>query len=144
MTGGRGGTWSANGVILFNGYNDGQSAIGIRRRAGRGDEYRPVAQRELTPLAAVPSRRPTLSVLRSSRQSAGAWRLRQRLDRPTEKTRLLGSTAAWYAPGRDAGAGYLLWVRDDHLVAQPLTLQPHSWSAMPFRSPSDRLPRARS
>jgi dipeptidyl aminopeptidase/acylaminoacyl peptidase len=41
------------------------------------------------------------------------------LDRPTEKTRLLGSTAAWYAPGRDTPGGYLLWVRDDDLVAQP-------------------------
>jgi len=80
VTGGRGGTWSANGVILFNGYNDGpiMQVSGVRRRTGRGDDYRPVAQRELTPLAAVPSRRPTISVLCSGRQSAGPRRLRER------------------------------------------------------------------
>ena len=44
-------------------------------------------------------------------------------------------------PGRDAGAGYLLWVRDDQLVAQPFDAASAQLVGDPFRSPSDRLPR---
>ena len=121
VTGGRGGTWSANGVILFNGYNDGP----IMQVSASGGE--PVAVTNIDQSRSenshrwpqfLPDGRRFLYFVRADNpQVRGVYV--SALDRPTEKTRLLGSTAAWYAPGRDAGAGYLLWVRDDQLVAQP-------------------------
>ena len=121
VTGGRGGTWNANGVILFNGYNDGP----IMQVSASGGE--PVAVTNIDQSRSenshrwpqfLPDGRRFLYFVRADNpQVRGVYV--SALDRPTEKTRLLGSTAAWYAPGRDARAGYLLWVRDDHLVAQP-------------------------
>ena len=121
VTGGRGGTWNANDVILFNGYNDGP----ILQVSGSGGE--PVAVTNIDqsrtedshrwPQFLPDGRRFLFFVRATDPQVRGVYV--GSLDRPNEKTRMLGSQAAWYAPGQDARTGYLLWVRDDHLVAQP-------------------------
>jgi Tol biopolymer transport system component len=121
VTGGRGGTWNANGVILFNGYNDGP----IMQISASGGE--PVALTNIDQSRSenshrwpqfLPDGRQFLYFVRADNpQVRGVYV--SALDRPTEKIRVLGSTAARYAPAKDKRAGHLLWVRDDHLVAQP-------------------------
>jgi len=120
VTGGRGGTWSANGVILFNGYNDGPilqvSASGGEPVALTNVDQSRSENSHRWPQFLPDGRRFLYFVRADNPQVRGVYV--SALDRPTEKTRVLGSVSFWYAPGRDARTGYLLWVRDDHLVAQ--------------------------
>jgi eukaryotic-like serine/threonine-protein kinase len=121
VTGGRGGTWNVNGVILFNGYNDGPilqvSASGGEPVAVTNIDQSRTENSHRWPQFLPDGRRFLFFVRSFDPQVRGVYV--GSLDRPNEKTRVLGSQAAWYAPGRDARTGYLLWVRDDRLVAQP-------------------------
>jgi Tol biopolymer transport system component len=119
---GRGGTWNADGVILFNGYNDGPilqvSASGGEPVAVTNIDKSRTEDSHRWPQFLPDGRRFLFFVRAPDPQVRGVYV--GSLDRPNEKIRVLSSQgAAWYAPGLDAGTGYLLWVRDDHLVAQP-------------------------
>jgi Tol biopolymer transport system component len=121
VTEGKGGTWNARGVILFNSFNDGP----ILRVSASGGE--PVAVTALDTSRAenshrwpqfLPDGRRFLYFVRSDNSQVSGVYV-STLDRPHDKVRLLGANSAWYAPGKQAGIGYLLWERDDRLVVQP-------------------------
>jgi serine/threonine protein kinase len=116
---GRGGTWNAEGTILFNSVNDGP----LLRVSAAGGTPTPVttvdtAQRENSHRwpQFLPGGRHFLYYVRGN---GGAVYLGS-LDRPQEKTRLLtSSTNAVYSADQDQPSGHLFWVRDGVLMAQP-------------------------
>ena len=122
---GRGGTWNADGTIVFNSVNDGP----LLRVAASGGE-----PATLTTLDAgrhenshrwpyfLPGGRNFIYFVRTDGEAAGGIYVGS-LDDPREKTLLARSAGnGIYAPSTD-GRGYLLWVRDAILMAQPLDPQ---------------------
>jgi eukaryotic-like serine/threonine-protein kinase len=123
---GRGGTWNADGTIVFNSVNDGPL---FRVAASGGEPSR------LTTLDAgrhenshrwpyfLPGGRRFLYFVRTDGDAAGGIYVGS-LDDPREKTQLARSPGnGIYAPSTDGSGGYLLWVRDAILMAQPLDPQ---------------------
>jgi hypothetical protein len=119
---GRGGTWNAEGVIVYNAVNDGP-LLQVRATGG--------APRPLTTLDVTKNenshRNPTflpdgehfLYFIRSEDREVRGIYLGS-LERPQERIRLARSDfSGVYAPGLDGRSGYLLWLRNGALVAQP-------------------------
>ena len=84
-TTGRGGTWNADGVIVFAPSSDEPADARVRHRGrgGGGDDARPAAGEP--PLAALSARRPPVPVLRARRAGHGRdlpGRARRRAPRP--------------------------------------------------------------
>ena len=79
-----GGTWNRDDVIIFTPNNQCHSIpSGGRRRTDPGDRSRPVAGPQHPPLAALPSRRPTVS-LSGAKQPAGKQRHLRGITRSTK------------------------------------------------------------
>ena len=124
VTSGRGGTWNTDGVIVFNGYNDGPllriSASGGKPAALTTIDEEQGENSHRFPQFLPDGRRFLFFVRTNDAQTMGIYL--GSLDKPGEKVRALtSSTSAWYAPGEDAERGHLLWVRNDRLVAQPFS-----------------------
>ena len=108
-----GGTWSADGTVLFNSSlsrgSHNHADLGKEWRTGRGhlDE-----RHRRTHLSALPSRRPSFRVFPRPLEQVGD--LLGQLDGP-QRTRLLDADYAEYGP-----SGYLFFVRDRALFAQQL------------------------
>ena len=122
VSSGRGGTWNSDGIILFNGVNDGPilqvpasggtpTAVTTVDTAHGEDSHR-------WPQF-LPDGRSFLYFVRTLKNPADAVFL-SNLDRPQEKTRVVTSTAdAVYAPGSGKDSGILLWLRGTDLVSTP-------------------------
>ena len=119
---GRGGTWNANGTILFNSVNDGP----LLRVSSNGGT--PV---QLTTLDSargenshrwpqfLPDGNQFIFFVRGTGSGGEDNVSLGSLDHSKEKTRLLISTGnAVYAPDRGKQSGHLFWVRDGVLMAQ--------------------------
>jgi Tol biopolymer transport system component len=120
---GRGGTWNADGTILFNSVNDGP----LLRVSASGGTPVPIttldsARHENShrwPYF-LPGGRRFFYFNRAGPDPAQSGIYLGSLDRPQEKIRLLSSAkSAIYAPGGNGDSGHLLWVRDGTLLAQP-------------------------
>ena len=122
---GRGGTWNAAGLIVFNGYNDGP----LLQISAGGGEPKPLTTVDHTKgenshrwPQFLPDGRTIIFTVRAddnAPQSQGIYLTS--LDRPEAKRRLVADlTSGWYASGINGQLGHLLWVRNDRLVAQAL------------------------
>jgi Tol biopolymer transport system component len=122
---GRGGTWNAEGTILFNSVNDGP----ILRVAAAGGQ--PVAITQLDTVHQenshrwpffLPDGRRFLYYVRSTNREGGPGTegvYLASLDRPQQSSLLIRSTSnAIYAPSESGGAGYLLWLQESNAMAQ--------------------------
>ena len=115
-----GGSWSNEGVILF-------SSDGILQRVpASGGVPQPVMSLNasagetihLHPKFLPDGRRFVFLVASQNASAQGIYA--SRLDRPGERTKLVATNAnAAYAPPAQGHSGYLLWMRDSTLVAQP-------------------------
>jgi eukaryotic-like serine/threonine-protein kinase len=117
---GRGGSWNAEGIILFNSVNDGP----LLRVSAAGGTPTPVTTVDTTHENShrgpqfLPGGRRFLYFVRADTDNQGVYL--GSLDRPQEKIRLLSSaTNAVYASDRGKQSGHLFWVRDGALMAQP-------------------------
>jgi serine/threonine protein kinase len=122
---GRGGTWNEQGTIIFNSVNDGPL---LTVSAGGGKP---------TPLTTLdtsrqenshrwpfflPDGRRFLYFIRASDADAGGVYLGS-LDDPVEKIRILNAPSnAVFSPPGEQRPGYVAWVRDGNLMAQPFDL----------------------
>ena len=118
-----GGSWNQEGVVLF-----GQAAGGIQRVSASGGAPVPVtvlAREGATPAGAIshryphflPDGRTFLYTQAGALDNSGIYVAS--LDSPNQAVRLLQTDAkAVYAPPRNEFPGYLLWLRDQTLVAQ--------------------------
>jgi Tol biopolymer transport system component len=113
---GRGGTWNADGIILFNAVNDGP----LLRVPASGGTPVPltsvdVANKENShrwPFF-LPDGRRFLYFVRGSAGAGSDAIYEGSLDRPGERTRIrFAPTNAVYAPGENGEGGHLLWVND--------------------------------
>lgn len=103
----RGGSWSPNGVILFS-----PNAGPLQRVPDSGGS--PV------PATTLDKAKGEIYSIRTAKSADDGVYVGS-LDRPAERVRLIsGSLNASYAPARNGRNGYLLWVRDGRLMAQPL------------------------
>ena len=114
-----GGSWSKDGVILF-----GSGKGGLRRVPATGGTPVPVTTASGGTNAGhrypyfLPDGRSFLYTLTGTEQNTGGVFLSS-LDSPAQTVHLVGSDAkAIYAPPRDGRPGYLLWIRDQSLMAQ--------------------------
>ena len=127
---GRGGSWNADGTIIFNSVNDGP----IMRVSAAGGTPVPVTHVDTAHQenshrwpSFLPDGRHFLFYVRitnpvTSPEKPGVYL--SSLDKPQEKAFLIsGPTNARYSPGESGGSGYLLWVRDGNLMAQPFDPQ---------------------
>jgi len=120
---GRGGTWNQEGIILFNGVNDGP----LLRVQASGGTPEPLTVLDGTKRENshrwpefLPDGRHFIFFIRTG-DSANEGLYLGSMDRPQEKIRLIaGNTGGAYAPGHDNQSGYLLWSRAGTLMAQPL------------------------
>ncbi|HYW46383.1 MAG TPA: protein kinase [Bryobacteraceae bacterium] len=116
----RGGTWSSQGSIVFA-----SPSSGLERVAASGGTPALLTSEEpgggeLRWPQFLPDGRRFLYTVTNPRPDLSGVYLGS-LDRPLEKTRLTGgSSAAAYSPPRGKHPGYLLWVRANTLMAQPL------------------------
>lgn len=124
VTSKRGGAWNADGVIVFNGYNDGP-LLQVSASGGNPtplttiDEARGENSHRFPQF--LPDGRFLYLVRTNDVETWGVYV--GSLDSPSEKGHVLANTtSAWYAPGKDRDRGYLLWVRNDRLVAQPFDI----------------------
>jgi serine/threonine protein kinase/Tol biopolymer transport system component len=128
---GRGGTWNANGVIIYNAVNDGP-LLQVPATGG--------APRALTTLDVtrhenshryptfLPDGRHFLYFIRSDdREIQGIYV--GSIERPQDRTRVIPSDFnGVYSPGLDQRSGHLLWLRNGALVAQPFDVERFSVS----------------
>ena len=118
----RGGTWIADGTIVFGPGNTGllfrvPSSGGTPMPATDPESPHEVGSHRW-PQFLPGTRRFLYFVLSSQPQLTGVYV--GSLDRPHEKIRLLeSSTAAVYSPGHGNHPGYLIWLREGALTAQP-------------------------
>ncbi|MBZ5636240.1 MAG: serine/threonine-protein kinase [Acidobacteriia bacterium] len=120
---GRGGTWNQEGIILFNGVNDGP----LLRVPASGGTPEPLTVLDGTKRENshrwpefLPDGRHYIFFVRTG-DSANEGLYLGSMDRPQEKIRLIAAnTGGAYAPGHDNQSGYLLWSRAGTLMAQPL------------------------
>jgi eukaryotic-like serine/threonine-protein kinase len=118
----RGGAWGPDGTILF------ASSVGAMRRVPAGGG----TAAPLTTLDAangenahrwpqlLPGGKQFIYWVRSSKPNRTGIYISS-IDRADEKTLLVpNANAGAYAPSHDGSGGFLLWARDDHVVAQPL------------------------
>jgi serine/threonine protein kinase/Tol biopolymer transport system component len=120
---GRGASWNSEGTILFNSVNDGP----LLRVAASGGE--PAAVTTVDRARGenshrwpyfLPGGRKFLYFVRSDNAADRGIYLGS-LDQPHDKTQLVRSLGnGIYAPASDGNGGYLLWVRDGILMAQPM------------------------
>jgi serine/threonine protein kinase/Tol biopolymer transport system component len=119
--GGRGGTWNADGVIVFNAVNDGP----LLEVPAAGGKTTPLTALDRTrqenshryPMF-LPDGRRFLYFIRSGDSQVRGLYLGS-LDRPHEKVRLVASDSGGiYAPDPDGPFGHLIWLRNGALVAQ--------------------------
>ena len=116
-----GGSWSTEGVILF-----GSAREGLRRVPATGGKPAPVtttavAEGKFGPRYPyfLPDGRSFLYTSPEPGGNVGGVFVAS-LDNPNRRVRLVHSDAkAEYAPPRNGRPGYLLWLRDQTLVAQP-------------------------
>jgi Tol biopolymer transport system component len=117
---GAGGTWSRNGVILFG------LADGLFRVPASGGVPQQVTQRDTAQNESghgvpqfLPDGKRFLYFIQSTQPNtqgiyAGS------LDNPKERVRILATDRkAQYVPARDGRTGFLLWLREQTLLAQP-------------------------
>ena len=117
---GAGGTWSRDGVILFG------STEGLFRVPASGGVPQQVTQRDTARKESghgvpqfLPDGKRFLYFIQSTDPNtqgiyAGS------LDNPKERVRILATDRkAYYVPARDGRTGFLLWVREQTLLAQP-------------------------
>jgi Tol biopolymer transport system component len=119
---GRGGTWNADGVIVFNAVNDGP----LLQVPATGGAPTPLTTLDVTrrenshrnPMF-LPDGRHFLYFIRSDdREISGIYV--GSMERPHERIRVVPSDfSGVYSPGLDERSGYLLWLRNGALVAQP-------------------------
>lgn len=120
-TNGRGGTWNPDGTVLFA-----NNISGLMRISASGGA--PVALTRLDTEEGdtfhrwpqfLPDGRRFLLYVRSTKPQASGIYLSS-LDRPTEKTLVVNSlTSGAYAQTRNGRSGYLYWLREGSLTAQP-------------------------
>ena len=119
---GRGGTWNADGVIVFNAVNDGP----LLQVPATGGAPTPLTTLDVTRQenshrypTFLPDGRHFLYFIRSDdREIRGIYV--GSLERPQERIRVIPSDfSAVFSPGLDDRSGYLLWLRNGALVAQP-------------------------
>jgi len=117
---GTGGSWSISGLIVFTALNDGP----LMQISATGGEATPLTSVDRSkgenshrwPHFLPDGRHLVFSVRTDAFEQTGVYWTS--LDRPTEKKQLIrGRTSAWYV-ARPRGAGRLLWVSGDRLVAQ--------------------------
>jgi len=133
---GRGGTWNAEGTIVFNSVNDGP----LLRVSSTGGT--PV---QLTTLDGgrrenshrwpqfLPDGKQFIYFVRGSGSGGENNVSIGSLDHPKEKTRLLiSATNAVYAPDQDKQSGHLFWVRDGVLMAQTFDARRGQLRGEPF------------
>jgi eukaryotic-like serine/threonine-protein kinase len=120
---GRGGTWNADGVIVYNAVNDGP----LLQVLATGGAPRPLTALDVTKHenshrnpTFLPDGRHFLYFIRSDdREIRGIYV--GSVERPQERIRVVPSDfSGVYSPGQDERSGYLLWLRNGALVAQPL------------------------
>jgi eukaryotic-like serine/threonine-protein kinase len=131
---GRGGTWNADDVIVYNAVNDGP----LLQVPATGGAPRPLTALDATrhenshrnPMF-LPDGRHFLYFIRSDdREIRGIYI--GSIERPQERTRVVPSDfSGVYSPGLDARSGYLLWLRNGALVAQPLDTKRFTVSGEP-------------
>jgi len=123
---GRGGTWNADGTVVYNAVNDGP----LLQVSSEGGAPRPltvldVARRENSHRSPtfLPDGRHFLYFIRSDdREIQGIYV--GSLDHPEQRIRVVASDfSAVYSPGLDSGPGYVLWLRNGSLVAQQFDAQ---------------------
>jgi eukaryotic-like serine/threonine-protein kinase len=118
---GRGGTWNADGVIVYNAVNDGP-LLQVPATGG--------APRQLTTLdltrhenshrnpTFLPDGRHFLYFIRSDDREIGGIYVGS-MEQPQERIRVVPSDfSGVYSPGLDGRSAYLLWLRNGALVAQ--------------------------
>jgi len=119
---GRGGTWNADGVIVYNAVNDGP----LLQVPATGGAPMPlttldVARHENSHRnpTFLPDGRHFLYFIRSDdREIRGIYV--GSMERPQERIRVVSSDfSGVYSPGLNERSGYLLWLRNGALVAQP-------------------------
>ena len=118
---GRGGTWNADGVIVYNAVNDGP----LLQIPATGGAPRPLTTLDVTRQenshrypSFLPDGQHFLYFIRSDdREIRGVYL--GSLERPQERIRLVTSDYnGIYSPGLAERSGYLLWLRNGALVAQ--------------------------
>jgi eukaryotic-like serine/threonine-protein kinase len=119
---GRGGTWNADGVIVYNAVNDGP----LLQVPATGGAPTPLTTLDVTRQenshcnpTFLPDGRHFLYFIRSDdREIRGIYV--GSVERPQERIRVVPSDfSGVYSPGLDDRSGYLLWLRNGALVAQP-------------------------
>jgi Tol biopolymer transport system component len=122
---GRGGTWSDDGMILFTPRGGGT----IHRVSARGGAAERVTSLDLTrgenahywPVA-LPGGRKFLFFVRSTRAENNGIYLGS-LDGAKPVRLVTSLSSGLYQPPSGRGPGWLLWVRDSELLAQPLDIE---------------------
>jgi eukaryotic-like serine/threonine-protein kinase len=131
---GRGGTWNADGVIIYNAVNDGP----LLQVPATGGAPRPLTTLDVTRHenshrypTFLPDGRHFLYFIRSDdREIRGIYV--GTIDRPQDRTRVIPSDFnGVYSPGPDQRSGHLLWLRNGALVAQPFDVERFSVSGEP-------------
>ena len=131
---GRGGTWNANGVIVYNAVNDG----GLMRVSASGGAPAPLTTLDRSRSEDshrfpwfLPDGRHFLFFVRSAARSDVRGIYASSLDDPSKKTLIaLSDSSAIFAPIAGA-AGALIWLRDRTLVAQRFDVTTLTRSAEP-------------
>ena len=129
---GRGGTWNADGVIVYNAVNDGP----LLQVPATGGVPRPLTTLDVTKHenshrypTFLPDGRHFLYFIRSNDREVRGIYLGS-VERPQERIRLVASDfSGVYSPGIDERSGYLLWLRNGALVAQPFDAERFTLSA---------------
>ena len=121
---GPGGAWGRDGVILFGG-TEGLMRVaasgGVPQRLTQRDTARKESQHSAPQF--LPDGKKFLYFIASTDPNiqgiyAGS------LDKPNERVRILATKRkAYYAPPRDGRTGFLLWLREQTLLAQPFDVK---------------------
>jgi eukaryotic-like serine/threonine-protein kinase len=133
---GRGGTWNAEGTIVFNSVNDGP-LLRVSSTGGTPEQLTTLdgARRENSHRwpQFLPDGKQFIYFVRGSGSGGENNVTLGSLDHPKEKTQLLiSATNAVYAPDRDKLSGHLLWVRDGMLMAQTFDAKHGQLRGEPF------------